>query len=420
MEKALLVFLDSEDPFLPINYQIEELKNLAEASLISVVDIIIQKKSKPTPNFLIGRGKVEEIKNNISEQEIEIVIFNDELSPAQIKNLERELDVKIIDRSVLILDIFAKRAQTKEAMLEIELAQLRYFLPRLVGLTNSLSRQGGTSGSFSAKGPGEKKLELDRRRIYNQINRLEKELAKVHNEKKASAKRRNKSSTPIVGLVGYTNAGKSATMNNLIKRSSSPKTEVLEKDMLFATLGTNTRRIKMSGFKEFILIDTVGFVSKLPHHLVNSFKSTLESINDCDLLIHVVDSSNPFYEKQIEVTNTVLDELKTVNVPTLYAFSKSDVSNKEFFMPDLENTILFSNKTLANFESLEKMIVSLLSEGYIETDLYIPHSEGKIISFIESNTIILAKIITENSIYYRIRVTEIDFNRYLKNFRELI
>jgi len=420
MEKALLVFLDSEDPFLPINYQIEELKNLAFASLINVVEVVIQKKSKPTPNFLIGRGKVEEIKNTINDQEIEIVIFNDELSPAQIKNLERELDVKIIDRSVLILDIFAKRAQTKEAMLEIELAQLRYFLPRLVGLTNSLSRQGGTSGSFSAKGPGEKKLELDRRRIYNQINRLEKELVKVHNEKKASAKRRNKSSTPIVGLVGYTNAGKSATMNNLIKRSTNTKNEVLEKDMLFATLGTNTRRIKLSGFKEFLLIDTVGFVSKLPHHLVNSFKSTLDSINDCDLLIHIVDSSNPFYEKQMEITNAVLDELKTVNVPTLFAFSKSDILNNDFLVPSLENSIHFSNQTLDNFEDLEKRIVSILSEDYIETDLYIPLSEGKVISFIESNAIILAKIINEKSIYYRLRVTEIDFNRYLKDFKELI
>lgn len=371
MERAILVSV-FDDPF-----SLEELKNLALSANIEAVYTIIQHIDTPTPAFYVGSGKVSEIATSVRAMDADIVIFDDELSPAQIRNLEEKINAKIIDRSMLILDIFAKRAKTKEAMLEVEMAQLKYMLPRLVGLNESLSRQGGAG--FNAKGPGEKKIELDKRRILAQIDKLKEDITTIEKSKETKRAKRKNGGLPIVALVGYTNAGKSATMNTLIEKSTSlPNKEVFEKDMLFATLDTYVRKIINNNNQEFLLVDTVGFVSKLPHHLVNSFKSTLKEAIDADLLVQIVDASNHDYQKQIEVTNNVLKELGANDIPMIYAFNKSDLLKEQFF-PDYPNSLLISNKTKENVDLLLSKISDQIFKSY-QVKILVPHNEGKLIN----------------------------------------
>lgn len=273
MQRAILVGVDlnSDKNF---EYSVEELRNLAEACNVEVVGLLTQKLERVNSACYIGTGKVEEVALLVAQNDANLVIFNDELSPSQIRNLEAGLQCKVIDRTILILDIFARRAKTREAQLQVEVAQLRYMMPRLIGLNASLSRQAGGIGS---KGPGEKKLELDRRRIEEQVHRLNKELDSLVLARQNQRKLRKRNATPVVALVGYTNAGKSTTMNALLKISNSQLDKVVfEKNMLFATLETSTRQIQLPDNKQFLLTDTVGFVSKLPHQLVKAFRSTLE------------------------------------------------------------------------------------------------------------------------------------------------
>ncbi len=294
-------------------YSLEELANLADACDVSVVGTVTQNLERVNNATYIGSGKVEEVYMMVDQHEANLVIFNDELSPSQIRNLEHALNVKVIDRTILILDIFAKRAKTREAQLQVEVAQLRYMMPRLIGLNASLSRQAGGIGS---RGPGEKKLELDRRRIEEKLHRMNKELDELVAARQNQRKLRKRNEMPVVALVGYTNAGKSTTMNALINTYvQNDEKVVFEKDMLFATLETSTRQIQLPDNKKFLLTDTVGFVSKLPHHLVKAFRSTLEEVREADLLLHVVDISHPEYEVQIEITNKVLKELGVEETP---------------------------------------------------------------------------------------------------------
>ena len=385
MEKAVLVGLDLNNN---IEYKMEELKNLAEACCIETVFIIIQKANEINNAFYVGSGKVKEIKMACNTYDADIVIFNNELSPAQIRNLEDELDIKVIDRSLLILDIFAKRANTKESILEVELAQLKYMLPRLQGLRKSLSRQGG---GFNAKGPGEKKIELDRRHIEGEISKLKNEIAKINRSKETQKRRRLNENIPLVALVGYTNAGKSATMNTILsKYMNNEEKLVYEENMLFATLNTSVRRVKLKSNQEFLLSDTVGFVSDLPHHLVNSFKSTLNEVLDATLLLHIVDISNPFYKSQIETTNEVLASLGANHINTIYVFTKSDKLTEEFF-PPYPNSILISNKNFENIDLLMNTIKDTLYPDNEILDLFIPYEKSSLLSLLERRACIYKK-----------------------------
>ena len=288
MTRALLIGLCINEDYDDTLKSLYELEELGLVLSIKTIDKVIQKNTKVTSSFYIGSGKVLEIKNILEVLDIELVIFDTTLSPAQLRNLEKELDVEIMDRSFLILQIFARNARSRESFLEVSLAQKIYMLPRLIGINKSLSRQGGSS--FNAKGPGETKLELDRRKLSVEIEKIRKELYQIDIQKENNKKRRLSEGMKIVSLIGYTNAGKSSTMNSLIKMLSSNNEEVLEKNQVFATLDTKVKRLRKQNEPPFLLIDTVGFIDKLPHELINSFKSTLKDSLDADLLLVVVDS----------------------------------------------------------------------------------------------------------------------------------
>lgn len=283
--KAILVGLQRNED---ISYSMEELKGLAEAANVEVLGQMIQNLERPNTATLIGKGKVEELAEMAKNMEADTVIFNDELTGMQLRNLEDAVGVRVIDRTILILDIFASRATSKEGKLQVELAQLAYRMPRLTGFGKSLSRLGGGIGT---RGPGEKKLETDRRHIERRMYDIKSELAQLRNTRSVQRARREKSSIPVVALVGYTNSGKSALMNRILALTEKEEKTVFEKNMLFATLDTQQRSVVLDTNHQFILVDTVGFVSKLPHSLVEAFKATLEEVVYADLLVHVVDSA---------------------------------------------------------------------------------------------------------------------------------
>ena len=401
MEKAIVVGVELFDSEYSLEYSLDELTNLAKSLDIKVVERVSQKLDKINPKFYLGSGKVEEIKNMIVALDIDTVIFDDELSPSQIRNLEKTLEVKVIDRTLLILDIFQSRANTTEAILETKLAKLKYMLPRLVGLNNYMSRQGGGAG-VANKGSGEKQIELDRRKIAAEIIQIEERLKKIKNDRAAQRIKREKTNIPIVSLVGYTNAGKSTTFNTILKHSKvKNEKEVMEKDMLFATLGTSVRNVKLPNNQEILLIDTVGFVSKLPTLLVNSFRSTLEEILNSSLIIHVVDVSSPYYRNQIEVTKNVLSEIGVTDIKEIYLLNKIDKCETTPFIYE-GKSIPFSNKSgLNNLELINLIENEILEEANSFFNLNVPLSDGKAISLIEASGIIKAKIYMTEYIYYQ-------------------
>lgn len=379
MQRAILVGVDLNND-KNFEYSIDELKNLAEACGVEVVGLLTQKLERVNSASYIGTGKVEEVALLVAQNDANLVIFNDELSPSQIRNLEAGLQCKVIDRTILILDIFARRAKTREAQLQVEVAQLRYMMPRLIGLNASLSRQAGGIGS---KGPGEKKLELDRRRIEEQVHRLNKELDSLVLARQNQRKLRKRNATPVVALVGYTNAGKSTTMNALLKISNSQQDKVVfEKNMLFATLETSTRQIQLPDNKQFLLTDTVGFVSKLPHQLVKAFRSTLEEVTEADLLLHVVDLSHPEFETQIEITNKVLAELGVEETPMVYVYNKSDLAPDEFTPPTELDSVRISAKNLDNIDELINMVKRHIFHNYAKATFLIPYDRGNLVSYL--------------------------------------
>ena len=401
MEKAIVVGVELFDSEYSLEYSLDELTNLAKSLDIKVVERVSQKLDKINPKFYLGSGKVEEIKNMIVALDIDTVIFDDELSPSQIRNLEKTLEVKVIDRTLLILDIFQFRANTTEAILETKLAKLKYMLPRLVGLNNYMSRQGGGAG-VANKGSGEKQIELDRRKIAAEIIQIEERLKKIKNDRAAQRIKREKTNIPIVSLVGYTNAGKSTTFNTILKHSKvKNEKEVMEKDMLFATLGTSVRNVKLPNNQEILLIDTVGFVSKLPTLLVNSFRSTLEEILNSSLIIHVVDVSSPYYRNQIEVTKNVLAEIGVTDIKEIYLLNKIDKCETTPLFYE-GKSIPFSNKSgLNNLELINLIENEILEESNTFFNLNVPLSDGKTISLIEASGIIKAKIYMTEYIYYQ-------------------
>lgn len=368
------------------DYAMEELANLAEAIDVEVVGSVTQNLERPNPTHYVGVGKIQEIRNYYEESGANLVIFNEELSPSQIRNLENGLECKVIDRTMLILDIFARRARTREARMQVDLAQLQYMLPRLIGLRASLSRQGGgTGGGFQNKGAGETKLELDRRVIEDQIAKLNRELEDVKGQRETQRKRRRKSGLPVVSLVGYTNAGKSTLMNALLEKvGANIERQVFEKDMLFATLDTSVRQVTLPDNKAFLLTDTVGFVGRLPHHLVKAFRSTLEEARDADLLLQVVDVSHEEHRFMMEVTSETLTDVGVENVPSINVFNKSDLAAVRY--PKVKgNSIWLSAKNGEGLDELVELIKSFVFDQYVTCKLLVPFDKGDVVAYLNEH-----------------------------------
>jgi GTP-binding protein HflX len=327
-EKAVLVgLIHQSQTEEQVKEYLEELAFLAETAGAKAVKRYAQRLAHPDPRTFIGKGKLEEIKRYIDDKDIQTAIFDDELSGSQITNIEKILNIKVIDRSDLILDIFASRAKTAQAKTQVELAQYQYILPRLRGMWSHLERLGGGIGT---RGPGETEIETDRRIVRDKISLLKKRLSVI--DKQASVQRKDRGEFIRVALVGYTNVGKSTIMNIL------SKSDVFAENKLFATLDTTTRKIVYEA-TPFLLSDTVGFIRKLPHHLVESFKSTLDEVREADILLHVVDISHPNYEEQLSVVHKTLEELGAHNKPTITIFNKMDLYEQHTFDPWLEESV---------------------------------------------------------------------------------
>lgn len=407
MEKAFLVGVnlnDGEDYLLSL----EELDALAQACDMEVVGIAEQTLPEVHKAYYIGTGKVDEVKEMAMDCGADVIIFDNSLSPMQLRNLQERLEKPVLDRSTLILDIFAGRARSREAKLQVEVARLQYMLPRLVGLHAALGRQGGGTGSLSNKGAGEKKLELDRRALERRLTQLRRELKEVGEERQTQRKRRAGSGMPRVALVGYTNAGKSTLLNAMLDLYGSDETDVeekkvMEKDMLFATLDTTVRKIAADNHHAFLLSDTVGFIHKLPHNLVEAFHSTLEEAKEASLLLQVVDYSDPHYKEQIAVTNQTLWELGADGIPMIYVYNKADLVSPDKIpgmagaepeqvtaaLPQVtENSIYLSAKERIGMEELIGLIEKKLAGGYLECTLLIPYTDGRVVSYLNENGVV--------------------------------
>jgi len=389
----------------------EELRGLAAACGVEVVGELSQKAARSNTAHYLGSGKISELSALLSQHEAAIVICNDELSPSQIRNLEKTLARRVIDRTMLILDIFGARAKTREAQLQVEIAQLQYMLPRLTGLRESLGRQGGGSG-LKNRGSGETKLELDRRSIEERITALQTELAKLVARRKTQRKQRQKNELPVVCLVGYTNTGKSSLMNALLKRyNPQADKQVLAQNMLFATLETSVRRIELPDHRAFLLTDTVGFVSRLPHHLVKAFRSTLEEVAEADLLIHVVDYSNPAYPEQIAVTEETLKALGADHIPVVYAYNKTDLTSGEHPAGE-QQSVYLSVKQNRGIDELVELIRSHVLTDYIQCEVLIPFDQGQIVSYFNEHAWVQSTSYEEQGTRLTLECTTADFEKY--------
>lgn len=396
----------------------KELYSLAEACDIEVVGEIIQKLERVYSSHYLGKGKIQELFTLILEKDVNMVIFNDELSPSQIRNLDTALKCKVIDRTVLILGILDKRAKSKEAQLQVEIAKLQYILPRVTGLGGSLGRQEG-SFRFISRGSGETKLELDHRKIKDKISRLQAELKTLVVQRQNQRKQRKKSGIPTVALVGYTNAGKSSIMNSMIDLySASIDKKVLEKDMLFATLETYVRNIRLPNNKSFLLSDTVGFISMLPHQLVNAFRSTLEEITEADMLVHVVDYSTPNYKQHIKVTKNTLKELGAENIPIVYAYNKIDLAEVEITKDD-KDCIYISAKNKTGIDELVNEICKRAFPQNVCCQLLIPYEKGNVLSYFKDNANIKSTEYNSDGVMISMECEKSDYERY-KQFESMI
>ncbi len=445
LERVLLVGVDTGEE-QNFDGSMEELKQLAKACYMDPVGTVTQRMEFVHKALYIGTGKVQEVRDAAQALDAQLILFNDTLTPSQIKNLQEELKTPVIDRTTLILSIFEMRARTREARLQVETAKLQYLLPRLVGMHEALTRQGGTSGSMSSRGAGEKKLELDRRHIEHRISELRKELDAISRERATQRKRRDQSRIPLVALVGYTNAGKSTIMNQMVERFvGDEEKKVLEKDMLFATLDTTIRRINTGNNQDFLLTDTVGFIHKLPHGLVKAFRSTLEEIKGADLLLQVVDVSDPGYQEQMETTKETLLELGAGDIPMLLVFNKADqLTNTSSLTKNLQdqmaqnqkmqgsekelqqmsfgentyprragtNKIYISARQPESIELLVKEIIRRVYADYEEVRLLIPYDKGSIVSYLQENAQILEQTYEPEGTWMRVSCHHADVRKY--------
>lgn len=370
-EKVILVGVSTDDHD-DTEKSLDELEELALTAGAVTVGRVVQNLSQIHPVTYVGKGKLDEIKDLLWETEATGIICDDELSPIQLGNIEDALNTKIMDRTLIILDIFANRASTNEGKIQVELAQLKYRQSRLVGLGKSLSRLGGGIGT---RGPGEKKLEMDRRLIKGRIAQLNRELKDVKRHREVTREQRSRNQVPVIAIVGYTNAGKSTLLNTLTGA------DVLEEDKLFATLDPTTRNLKLPSKQEVLLTDTVGFIRKLPHHLIEAFKSTLEEAKYADIILHVVDASNPQMDEQMYIVYETLMNLEVKNKPVITAFNKQDKVDGEVILRDFkaDHVVNISAKTGEGLENLQNVIEEVLREQKILIEQLYPYADaGKI------------------------------------------
>ena len=410
--KVLLVGVDTGEE-TDFDRSMKELGSLVEADNKQVVGIITQKLDTVNKALYIGSGKVQEVKEFALECEAEEVIFDNTLSPSQIRNLGKLLNLPVSDRTNLILDIFALRAKTREAKLQVETAKLQYMLPRLVGMHEALGRQAGASGSMSNKGTGEKKLELDRRKIEHRISELQKELEHIEQTRETQRKKRNHSTIPQVALVGYTNAGKSTILNRMVEQyGGREEKKVLEKDMLFATLETSVRLIEPADKRPFFLADTVGFIHKLPHGLIKAFRSTLEEVRYADLLVQVVDFSDENYREQMDVTAETLRELGAGDIPQIVVYNKADLCG-DISLPRIVGENIYM--AAGNGIGLDELVGMIQEKVYADRREYcflIPYERGNISSYLMENTTVLAQEYREDGLWLQVSCSCQDAMRF--------
>ncbi len=410
-ERAMLVALEwgQETQQWSSEDSLKELALLTKTAGANVIGKFFQKRPKPDPAYFIGYGKVRELVLYAQQEEIDLCIFDDELSPAQQRNLEKVLGTRVIDRTGLILDIFAQRASTNEGKMQVELAQLKYTLPRIMGQGLSLSRLGGGIGT---RGPGESKLEVDRRKIRDRISLIEQQIAKLGTVRTLHRSKREKNAVPRIGLVGYTNAGKSTLLNTLTN------SDIYTQDQLFATLDPTTRKLELDDKQEAVLTDTVGFIQRLPHQLVAAFKSTLEEVTDADLLLHVVDLSHPLYKEQMSAVFQVLKELEAIDKTIITVYNKIDkISDGENLCARLnqeENTVCISAKKKIGLDNLLKLISQNLKLNSVETQLLFPYEESAKAAKLHDLCTVLKQDYTDKGILLNVRMTKELFASYDK------
>ncbi len=422
-EKALCVGLNltssnRDTEGISIEESMDELKELVRAAGAQVVGEIVQNRSSVDTATYLGSGKIDEIKNYAEGLDASMVVFNDELSGTQIKNIENIVGKKIIDRTTLILDIFAQRARSKEGKLQVELAQLKYRLPRLYGMGGQMSKTGAGIGT---RGPGEQKLEKDKRHILSRANNIRKELKEVAKNRDVQRAQRQKNKIPIVALVGYTNAGKSTLLNELIKTHPDYEyeKEVFVKDMLFATLDVTLRKALLPNKREFLIVDTVGFVSKLPHDLIEAFKATLEEVQYADLIIHVIDATNESSDIQKLTTESVLKDLNSDDKKTITVYNKIDQLNLDVYPKNQDDLVYVSAKKGINMDKLVNQIQNFLMEDSYEVNLLIPFDKGDIFSAIKDKYPIDTFEYTDQGIDLVVSLDEVDYNIYKKYIKEI-
>ena len=383
---------------------VEELAELTKTAGALVVGTVIQKRERIHPGTYVGKGKMEELKMLLTALDATGIICDDELSPVQMNNLQQELDCKVMDRTLLILDIFADHASTSEGKIQVELAQLRYRAVRLVGLRNSLSRLGGGIGT---RGPSEKKLEMDRRLIKERISQLKRELEQVKRHRELLREGRKRDRVMTAAIVGYTNAGKSTLLNTLTDAG------VLSEDKLFATLDPTTRMLELSGGTRVYLTDTVGFIRKLPHHLIEAFKSTLEEAKYADIILHVVDASNPQMEDQMRVVYDTLRELEVTNKKVVTLFNKQDKLSGEQILSDFnaDHVLRISAKTGEGLERLKEVLEKIVTEDQIYLERVIPYKDAGILQQIRKYGQLMEEEYTDGGIAVKARVPKDIFGR---------
>lgn len=412
MENIVLVGLqDAKTKREEVIESLNELALLVKTVGGKIEHTFIQKRNKIDPAYLIGKGKAEEIAHLAQINGITTVIFDEELSPAQQRNLEDLIDTKILDRTRLILDIFAQRARTKEGILQVELAQLTYLLPRLTGRGIMFSQQYGGIGT---RGPGEKELEYDRRHIRQRILHLEKEIEKIRNQRKIQREKRK--NMPVVAIVGYTNVGKSTLLNTLAKKSAPlrrSEASVYVDNKLFATLDPTTRRVTLPKGMNILFTDTVGFIRKLPHHLVTAFRATLEETKEADLLIHLIDPTNREWKKQVNVVNNVFKELDLNDKPQIQVYNKIDLLKPEEYrrLKQEKNVFLISALTGKNIDELLYTVSKFFEKDLIPLEVSIPYGRSKIISQIRNESIVLKERYENSGIYLKLKTNSATVNK---------
>lgn len=405
LEKAILIAIAPQNMEEEVETSVDELEELARTAGAETIVKVIQNRDKPHPGTYFGKGKVAELLEMVQQYHADMVICDDELSPAQMKNLSDEMNVKVVDRPILIMDIFAKHAHTREGKLQVEMAQLKYRLSRLSGMGVSMSRLGAGIGT---RGPGETKLETDRRHVRRRIGILKEELDKVHHTRELLRTGRAKQGKPIISIVGYTNAGKSTLLNYLTDAG------VLQEDKLFATLDPTTRNLALPEGKEVLMVDTVGFIRKLPHQIVEAFKSTLEEVIYADLLVHVVDATNPDARAHIDVVHSTLKELGAEQKPMLTLLNKFDVvgADQHLMDPGAFKNLQVSAKTGEGIESFLEAVEAKLLDGQKHLKIVVPYTDGNILQKLRSFGHIVEEAYKNEGTYVELYIEEAYVDKY--------